>query len=80
MSIPIELVDVLSTDPNVMSGVLCFTGTRIPVQVFLDNCRAGIPVGEFLDAYPDLTRDQVQAVINWEDGQARKILGLELAR
>ena len=70
----------MSVDPNVMSGALCFTGTRIPVQVFLDNHLAGIPLVEFLDAYPDLSRDQVQAVMNWEDGQARRILGLELAR
>jgi uncharacterized protein (DUF433 family) len=77
--IPTELQDILSRHPQVMSGAICFTGTRIPVQILLDNHKAGISIEEFLDAYPDLTREQVQAVIDWEDRQARLALGLEAA-
>jgi uncharacterized protein (DUF433 family) len=79
MTIPTELRHVLSIDPEVMSGAICFIGTRIPVQILLDNHRASVPLDEFLDAYPDLTKEQVQAVIDWEDGQARRLLGLDLA-
>jgi uncharacterized protein (DUF433 family) len=62
-----------------MSGAICFTGTRIPVQILLDNHRAGVSLNDFLEAYPDLTREQVQTVLDWEDRQARRMLGLEHA-
>ena len=77
MKVPEELSSLLSINPNIMSGAICFTGTRIPVQILLDNHRASVALDDFLDAYPDLTREQVQAVIDWEDRQARKQLGLE---
>ena len=77
--IPKELEGILSIDPAVMSGAICFVRTRIPVQVLLDNHRASVPMDLFLESYPDLTHDQVQAVIDWEDRQARNALGLELA-
>jgi uncharacterized protein (DUF433 family) len=79
MQVPKELEGILSINPNIMGGAICFTGTRIPVKILLDNHRSSISVEEFLDAYPDLTREQVQAVIDWEDGQARRLLGLDLA-
>ena len=59
-----------------MGGAICFRGTRIPVSILLDNLRARVPMDVFFDAYPDLSLDQVQAVIDWEDRQAREALGL----
>ena len=32
--------DYISVDPNVMHGVACIAGTRIPVSVVLDNLAA----------------------------------------
>jgi len=55
---------------------MCFAGTRIPVQILLDNLRASVPLEVFFDAYPDVSREQAQAIINWEDQQARAALGL----
>ena len=78
MNVPDDLDSILSSEPDVMSGAICFVGTRIPVSIFLDNLRAGVPVDEFRDAYPDLTRSTIQAVIDWEDAQARRLLGIEL--
>jgi uncharacterized protein (DUF433 family) len=34
----------ISVDPNVMHGVACITGTRIPVSVVLDNLAARVPI------------------------------------
>jgi uncharacterized protein (DUF433 family) len=76
--IPAELTHVLNQDERVMSGAICFVGTRIPVQILLDNHRAGFSIETILENYPDLTREHVQAVLNWEDEQARRALGLEL--
>jgi len=77
MNVPDELKTVLSSNPDVMSGAICFVGTRIRVSILLDNLRAGVPVDEFMDAYPDLTRSTIQAVIDWEDAKERRILGIE---
>ncbi len=78
LTIPDELQEVLSSDLEIMGGAICFQGTRIPVSILLDNIRASVPMDVFFDAYPDLTHEQVQVVIDWEDSQARKALGLKL--
>jgi uncharacterized protein (DUF433 family) len=78
MKIPSELENILSSNPNVMGGDICFTGTRIPVVMLLDNVAAGTSWDEFYDAYPDLTPEMIQPVLEWENEQARKAMGLEL--
>lgn len=80
MEIPRELQSVLTADPETMGGVLCFAGTRIPVTILLDNVRAGVSMAEFRDAYPDLSEDQIRTVLEFEDGLARRALGLVAAR
>ena len=77
--IPHELVGVLSQNPNIMSGSICFVGTRIPVKILLDNHREGVSIVEFMDAYPDISSEQIQAVLDWQDRQAIIVLGLEVA-
>ena len=77
--IPSELKGVLSQNPNIMSGSICFIGTRIPVKILLDNTLDGVPILEFMDAYPDITSEQIQAVLRWQNDQTRKALGLEAA-
>jgi len=77
MAIPTALQHILSRDPDVMGGDICFTGTRIPVVMLLDNVAAGVPLEEFFDDYPDLTPQQVQPVLKWENLKAREALGLD---
>ena len=48
-------------------------------MILLDNLRAGVPLNEFVEDYPDLTREQIQKVMDWEDRTAREALGLEFA-
>ncbi len=43
-----------------MGGAICFTSTRIPVVILLDNLAAGVSMDEFYDAYPSLTPDQAR--------------------
>ena len=77
--IPHQLKGVLSQNPNIMSGSICFTGTRIPVKILLDNIHDGVSIIEFMDAYPDLAIEQIQAVLDWQDSESRKALGLDVA-
>lgn len=52
---------VVCRDPEVMGGVACFTGTRVPVSIVLASLDEGCSFEEVRRAYPFLTRGHVQA-------------------
>jgi len=78
MQIPQELEDVLVSTPDTLGGSVRFKGTRVPVQALLDTLFCNYPVEDFLEGYPDVSRGQAEAVVRWEQNQARRVFGLEL--
>jgi uncharacterized protein (DUF433 family) len=54
---------VIARDPDVMGGTPVFRGTRVPVQTLLDYLEAGESIGDFLDGFPSVTREQVIAFL-----------------
>lgn len=56
-----EVKDIVSRDPEVVSGALVFTRTRVPVQALVDYLSAGRPLDEFLDDFPGVKREQAVA-------------------
>ena len=78
MTIPKELEAVLSSSGDTLGGSVRFAGTRIPVQALIDTLDDGDGIEEFLESWPDVTREQAEAVIHWEQNHARQIFGLEL--
>jgi uncharacterized protein (DUF433 family) len=40
-----------------------FTGTRVPFQTLLDYLEAGDPLGEFLEDFPSVSREQAVAAL-----------------
>jgi len=72
MRIPAGLESVLKIDPEVMHGEICFTGTRVPLTVLLDNLQSGMALDEFIEEYPSVSRHQALTVIAWQQQQARK--------
>jgi uncharacterized protein (DUF433 family) len=58
MNVPAELREVVSVDPNVVSGAPVFKGTRVPVRALLDHLEAGDPLETFLDGFPSVSRTQ----------------------
>lgn len=79
MTIPKELEGVLDVHPQIISGAVRFKGTRVPVQALIDTLDDGDGIEEFLEGYPAVTREQAEAVIHWQQEQARRVFGLELA-
>ncbi|MCA0360540.1 MAG: DUF433 domain-containing protein [Armatimonadetes bacterium] len=79
MVIPTGLESILRIDPDIMHGKLCFAGTRVPLSIFLDNLAEGMGIDEFLENYPSVTREQVQAVVTWGNGILREAAGLDRA-
>lgn len=58
---PIE--SVVHSDPEIMSGVPVFVGTRVPLQNLIDYLAAGDSLDKFLDSFPSVTRDQATAAL-----------------
>jgi uncharacterized protein (DUF433 family) len=62
----------ISVDPNVMHGVACIAGTRIPVSVVLDNLAAQVPEERLLVEYPSLTSESIRAALAYAAELARE--------
>ena len=50
-------------DPERLGGEPVFRGTRVPVKSLFDHLSAGDSMETFLDDFPGVTREQVQAVV-----------------
>ncbi|MGH2409903.1 MAG: DUF433 domain-containing protein [Chloroflexota bacterium] len=62
-----ELVNLIDSDPERMSGEVCFQGTRVPVRNLFDYLAAGQPLSEFLDDFPGVPEARAAAVIHAAD-------------
>ncbi|HBI46549.1 MAG TPA: hypothetical protein DDY78_27400 [Planctomycetales bacterium] len=54
---------VIHSDPDILGGTLVFVGTRVPVRTLIDYLEAGDALGEFLEDFPSVTRDQAVAAL-----------------
>lgn len=50
--------EIVSVDPDVVSGTPVFKGTRVPVRALLDHLEAGDPLDKFLADFPSVSREQ----------------------
>ncbi|HEY6244229.1 MAG TPA: DUF433 domain-containing protein [Pyrinomonadaceae bacterium] len=55
----------ITVDPEILSGVPVFRGTRVPVDALLNNIEAGLTLDEFLDNFPTVTREQALQVLEF---------------
>ena len=55
--------EVIHTDPEILAGEPVFAGTRIPLRNLFDYLEAGDSLEIFLDAFPDVTREQAVAAL-----------------
>lgn len=49
--------------PGKVSGAWLFRGRRVPVQALLENLESGATVEQFLEWFPGVTRENVEAVL-----------------
>ena len=49
--------------PRKVGGAWLFTGTRVPVKALFENLESGARVDDFLEWFPGVTREQVEAVL-----------------
>ena len=53
----------ISRDPEIMSGALCFRGTRVPVQNLFDYLEGSSSLEDFLEDFPSVARQSAIAVL-----------------
>jgi uncharacterized protein (DUF433 family) len=51
--------DLIVKDPDILSGMPVFRGTRVPVQNLIDYLVTGETIDSFLDDFPTVKREQV---------------------
>jgi uncharacterized protein (DUF433 family) len=50
--------------PGKVGGVWLFKGTRVPVKALFENLESGARVDDFLQWFPGVRREQVEAVLS----------------
>ncbi len=59
-------------DPTLCHGQACIKGTRIMVSVILDNLAEGASREEILHDYPSLSREDIQAALEYGAALAKE--------
>ena len=62
---------VVTSSPEILSGVPVFAGTRVPVQALIDYLEGGETIDDFLEGFPTVKREQVVAFL--EEAAARMV-------
>jgi len=55
--------NVVTIDPEIMSGEPVFTGTRVPVRNLIEYLSAGHTLNDFLEGFPGVKRSQAIAFL-----------------
>ena len=58
----------VSRNPEIMSGALCFIGTRVPVQNLFDYLEGSSTLDDFLEDFPSVSRETAVAVLEAAKG------------
>ena len=68
-----DLLDRIVIDPATRSGKLCVSGTRITVYAILEYLAGGMTNSELLDEFPELTDQDIQAVLQFAAARKRRL-------
>jgi uncharacterized protein (DUF433 family) len=68
---------VITSNPNVMHGTACFTGTRVAVKSLFDHLEAGYTLDEFVAEFPTVKREQVIALLKQLKRQTESVAAAE---
>jgi uncharacterized protein (DUF433 family) len=57
--------EYIHSDPRIMVGKPVIKGTRITVELILENIAFGRTIEELIDSYPHLKREQILAALQY---------------
>ena len=65
---------VIISGKEILNGIPCFRGTRVPFKNLIDYLEGGHPLDEFLRQFPTVTRDMaIQALKEAKDSLLARI-------
>ena len=64
------------TNPQIMHGKPVVKGTRIPVYIVLNLMASGLDTKGILEEYPDLTKEDVLACLEYASHLAQEEVGV----
>ena len=70
----------ISGDPEIHHGAACIKGTRIPVSILLGSLADGLTEEAILDAYPQLTHEDIGAAFAYAAEIVQEEILLPLAQ
>ncbi|OQW92634.1 MAG: hypothetical protein BWK78_01090 [Thiotrichaceae bacterium IS1] len=60
-----QYLDRITLHPEICHGKPCLRGMRWPVEVILDLLSSGMSVTEILEDFPELTKEDIWASLNY---------------
>lgn len=66
---------IIEIDPEKVSGVPVFAGTRVPIKNLFDYLEGGDTLEEFLEGFPPVTREQAVSVLEMAERSLVKEIG-----
>lgn len=65
---------VIVSDPEIMNGIACFRGTRVPFKNLINYLEGGHSLGEFIRPFPTVTHEMaIQALEEAKESLLAKI-------
>ena len=62
----------IASNPEIMFGKPCIKGTRIPVDLILEKLGGGKTIEDLLDAYPRITKEDIEACLLFSEDEEFK--------
>jgi len=56
--------DIITIDKEILGGQPVFKGTRVPIESLFDHLEAGVPLHEFLDDFPTVSKEQALTLLD----------------
>lgn len=56
--------EIITVNNDILGGQPVFKGTRVPVQGLFDHLEAGVPLDQFLDDFPTVSKEQAVVFLN----------------
>lgn len=58
-----QLTELITCDPEIVSGTPVFVGTRVPIKNLFDYLKGGHDLAEFFEDFPSVSEDQARGVL-----------------
>lgn len=59
-----DVQELITIDIDILGGQPVFKGKRVPFETLFDHLEAGVPLDEFIDDFPTVSKEQAIALLD----------------